>query len=327
MNKEELRGELMKLNIPFTEKDGLGILKAKLDQSKLPTKNDPELAYTIMDSENDAQVLAEIQGAVLNTYVYSFEQDGKKVVGLSKAGVDAVCRESANKKGEVYRLIENKITGKYYDIDEDDKYIKVIVTVGRYALIRDKQGKIIDEILLDTAVGVKRQAKTMNTRFGMRDNQFAFECAFSKAQRNAKASLLPYKLVAEMIEHYRAQGKEKVIQASNKIGASQLQYLHALANEMGISHEKLTELVNKEFRYQSLNEVNMTEVSRVAELIRANKPKEVKIPIELIGLFNEKNILKAKRDAMWLKAYSESNGDVNKAIELLKGQLAKEKEC
>ena len=58
----------------------------------------------------------------------------------------------------------------------------------------------------------------------------------------------------------------------------------------------------------------------------ANKKLEVKerpkpMPTELIGLFNEKEIMKAKRDAMWMKALEMTNNDVVKATGLLTAQL------
>ena len=318
MKKAEIRKKLDKLNIPYTEKDSVDILNKKLAQAKMLEKKEPNLPYVLMDSEDDQQILAELQGAVLDTYVYSFEQEGKTITGLSRAGVEQACRESANKRGEVYRIMDEP------KVEEDAEYIKAIIKAGRYKILLDKKGNFKGEILLDTAIGAKRQWKKLRTRDGkIIDNRFAFEMAISKAQRNAKMSLLPYKFIAEMINIYRKQGKEKVIIAGKKIGSAQLQYLHGLSNEYGITHEKLTDIVKKEFGYESLNELQMEQVSRVVELIKQSKPKVIEMPVELIGLFNAKGVMKAKRDAMFLKALELSNNDPAEASKLLKEQLEK----
>jgi hypothetical protein len=319
MNKAELRKALTEKGIAFTEKDGIKALKEKLGVTKLPTITDPSLPYVLFESEDDNQILAEMQGAVLDKFVYSFPQEGKDIVGLSKAGVEQACRESANKKGEVYRIIDTPV------IEEDAEYIKVIVKAGRYKILLNNKGDFKGEILLDTSIGAKRQWKKLRQRDGkIVDNKFAYEVAISKAQRNAKMSLLPYAFITEMIKLFKKGGKEQVIQPNRKIGASQLQFIHAIASENGLTHEKLGEVVRKEFGYTTLNELEMNQVNRVVELIKASKPKVVELPLELLGIFNSKGIMKAKRDAMWLKALEISKGDENKAVEFLKQQLESE---
>jgi len=323
--KKELRKELDNMNIEYTEKDSVTVLKKKVAQAKLPAKSDPQLPFMLMDAEDENQILQEIQGAVLDTYIYSFrEGSGKEVVGLSKAGVDQVCRESAN-KGEVYRVIPNEITGKPAEVEEDDSYIKVIVKVGRFALIKDKNGNVSGEQLLDTAIGSKRQAKKQRFRSGkVADNPFAYEVAISKAQRNAKRDLLPYKLITEMVKKFRNKGNIKVIQADRKINEAQLRFLHQKGSEFGFTHEKLKDLIKKEFGYESVNALNTGDVNKVVELIKEKGDIQAvpTMSVKLLGLFNVKGIMKAKRDAIWKKALVMFNGDAVKAEAQLHKQLA-----
>ena len=308
MKKEEIKAELLKQNIAFTDKDSKEVLLSKLPNPVVTEKTDPALPYSLFDSEDDAQILSEMQGAVINKFVYSFPQEGKEVVGLSRAGVEQACRESANKKGEVYRIIGDPL------VTEDPDYIKVIIKAGRYKILLDKKGCYKGEILLDTAIGSKRQSKKMRTRDGkIIDNKFAYEVAISKAQRNAKMALLPYAFIIEIIKLFRKGGNEQVILADKSIGAPQLQYLHGVASDYGITHEKLSELVKSEFGYEHINELQMSQVQRVIQIIKENQPKVIGIPEDVQQIFTQSNIMKAKGEALWSKALQMSGNNIEKA--------------
>ncbi|MEW6016457.1 MAG: hypothetical protein AB1760_00120 [Pseudomonadota bacterium] len=148
-------------------------------------KYDP---FTIMDKLDDQLIADELQGRLAKVLAYSFQQDGKKVTGLSKAGVDAVSREMA-KQGEVIREIE---------LDWQDLGSEVLfkAKVGRYALRVDAEtGKTI-EVLMDTVFGVKRQPKTY-PKGGI--NQWWFEQGSMKAIRNGKMRLIREDLKQQII--------------------------------------------------------------------------------------------------------------------------------
>jgi len=161
---------------------------------------DESLPYVLMDLEDENQILAEMRGEVMNAFVYSYpdKKTGREVTGLSKVGVDNVCRESAN-KGEVFRVIGDPV------IRDSEDAIEVVIKVGRFAV--NPKGT---EIMLDTTYGAKRQPKQKKSRDGkLSFDPFFFETAMSKAERNAKRKLLPENLIIEMIKKYRAEGKVK----------------------------------------------------------------------------------------------------------------------
>ena len=167
--------------------------------------------FSIMDRLDDEAVLAEMQGEVIEEYVYSFEQDGRKVTGLSKTGVNAVTAEMA-KRGEVIRELD--ITTQW---EPDAKAILIIVKAGRFLV--DKEGK---EILLETTFGAKRQPLQMpihkKDRFGraiageweLTEDPFFFEKAVAKASRNAKRALLSEPLIIQIINQAVNEGGKKV---------------------------------------------------------------------------------------------------------------------
>lgn len=159
---------------------------------------DESLPYELMDSEDEKQILAEMKGEVITAFVYSFQdKSGREVTGLSKVGVDNVCRESAN-KGEVFRVIGDPI------IQDSEDAINFVVKVGRFALRPDGKG-----VMLDTTLGAKRQLKKKLIKNKMQDDPFFFETGLSKAERNAKRKLLPEKMILEMIKKFKAEGKVK----------------------------------------------------------------------------------------------------------------------
>jgi len=152
--------------------------------------------FILMDAEDEKQIVAEMRGEIIKAYVYRYTDKGHTVEGLSKAGVDAVAMNLAMKKRPL-RVLEQTVS-------EDDKYIKVIVKVGRYIINEDGT-----ETLLDTTLGTKRQAKFYA---GGRENPFAYEQAVVKAERNGKRKLMPEKIIIEMMKLYTDQGRTKDIE-------------------------------------------------------------------------------------------------------------------
>jgi hypothetical protein len=329
MNKAELRKALDEKNIPYAEKENVKALKSKLTQAELSTPPvESHVPFMLMDNEDESQILAEMQGAVIATFVYCFsdKRSGKEVVGLSKAGVDQACRESSL-RGEIYRIIKNPITGKPCEIEEDDKFIKVVVEAGHFVITKDRNGKVLGEQLLNTAIGSKRQAKNMKSRDGkIMPNPFAFEVALSKAERNAKMKLLPYKFILEMIKNYRNKGNVQMIEADKLISDAQIRFIHQVASEHGLDHAKMTAFLTKCFGYKTLNELMMREVNPFIEKIKTEFKVSVppEIPVDLLGLFNSKGIMKAKREVLWVSALKACGNDEKKAVEFIQKQIASE---
>ena len=159
----------------------------------LPTKWDP---FVAMDRLDDEAIIAELRGQTAQALVYQFEKDGRKVTGLSKAGVDAVVREMA-KQGEVLRELELVVN------DTPSEYVAQ-VKAGRFAIQINQQTGEVKEVLLDTVFGVKRQPKTYDNG---NPNPFAYEQAVTKAARNAKMRLLREDLKQAVIKMAIEQGR------------------------------------------------------------------------------------------------------------------------
>jgi len=141
------------------------------------SKVDEPTDFQALERLDEAQIVAELQGAVLDTYVYSFQSGGRVVTGLSWAGVKAVAAKIGAIQCDLLQLIT-----------ADDAYICVVK-----ATAPDQSSRI----------GAAEQAKT----FQGKPDPFALPKAISKAQRNAIRALLPESLIAEVVKMRAEQAK------------------------------------------------------------------------------------------------------------------------
>lgn len=182
-----------------------------MTESELPVVQEQ---FLMADFCDDEQIVAEILGRVLETYIYEFlGPDGHLVRGLSKTGTDWACRKMAL-AGEAVRV---KTPQMFVD-PTDPEYVIATIEAQRWGVQKTEKGAV--ETPLDSAIGVKRQwifreIKTCRcerrcdcARKKVRDQFFA-EKAISKASRNARQSLLPKDLLAEMIAE-AAKKKDQV---------------------------------------------------------------------------------------------------------------------
>lgn len=148
--------------------------------------------FRAMDKLDDELFLEEMKGRIVDTWAYSFRQDGKDVNGLSKVGVDQACREMA-KSGEVIR--EENVE---YTIDPTDKrYILFKGFASRIAVAKDGR-----EVVLDRTIGTKRQCVFIATKEkGITDkvNPFWYEQGAMKSLRNARMRLLSEEIKTKII--------------------------------------------------------------------------------------------------------------------------------
>lgn len=159
-----------------------------VEERNLATTHHDTSSFELMDALDDEQTLAEIQGKVIEDYVYSV--DGQ--YQLSKAGVNWACREYAKKK-EIIRVI-----GHPQGIADpgDPEYVLVTTLAQRFAL--DEKGH---EIGLDTYVGAKRQWRKMRLKDGsIVPNVYWWEHAVSKSQRNSRLGLMEADFIAKVIQ-------------------------------------------------------------------------------------------------------------------------------
>lgn len=224
-------------------------------------KFDPFMA---MDKLDDEAIVAELQGQIVDTLAYQFEKDGQTVTGLSKAGVDAVCREMA-KQGEVIRELELNV------LDTGEDYV-AHVKAGRYIIQINQQTGESREVLLDTVFGVKRQPKKYDNG---KTNPFAYEQAVSKASRNAKMRLLREDLKQATIQ--LAQEQKKVIKVSEKNGTkstnekslseAQIRLLYGRAKSKGLSEEAVHKMIKEILSKESVKELNSQDLDVLLDVI------------------------------------------------------------
>lgn len=170
--------------------------------------------YDLIDMLDDQQIMAELSGKLVDEYVYKFEEynpdtrQKETKYKLSKIGTNWACREYA-KRGEMIRVVGHPEV----KVDPGDpEYILVTVIAER--IKRDK-GR---EIVMDNRVGAKRQWRKLKKRDGtMVDNQFWFEHAVAKAERNSKQALLEADFVKALIDAYlRKKGKVRDLTGSSQ---------------------------------------------------------------------------------------------------------------
>ena len=170
----------------------------KIEKPKTTEVLPPETMtpFQVMERADEDLILAELQGAALEVFVYSFEDKNKRIVtGLSLPGVRETVRVM-NARGAA-RI---KISDRPPQISESDTHYEVLV----YA---------VDEQNGGGSWGIKRQAK----RFpGGMINEFALEQALSKAQRNALRALIPETWVNVMIQDFLRSGKGKKLEEEKK---------------------------------------------------------------------------------------------------------------
>ncbi len=158
--------------------------------------------FQAMDKLDDEAILAELEGRVVDTWVYHFPQEGKEIWGVSKVGIDQACREMA-KQGEAIR--EEDVL---WSIDPTDKeYVLFKASASRIAVTKD--GK---EIPLDRAMGTKRQSVNTVRRDGKTaPNPFWFEQGSIKALRNARARLVSEETRSKIIALAKEKGKVREV--------------------------------------------------------------------------------------------------------------------
>ena len=172
-----------------------------------PAKFDP---FQAMDSLDDEAIMAEIEGRVVDKWVYHFpssetDDDGqrKEVWGLSKVGVDQAALEMA-RSGEVLREEDVEWTTD----PTDSKYVLFKAFAKRVAVSKD--GK---EVILDQVVGVKRQCLffVKYGKISQKQNAFWFEQGSMKAMRNARSRLISEEVRSKIMALAKDKGKVKKV--------------------------------------------------------------------------------------------------------------------
>jgi len=222
------------------------------------------------DTADDEAILAEIMGKSVDVsdYVYSFEQGGKAVEGLSIIGVN----EAANRIGNI--KVESML------VDERPHSWLALV-------------KAINTSTKKVCYGAFEQPKRFR---GSKNDPFAFTKAVHKAQRNAIRGHLPPWLVNEMINAYRRQRgmeplppdkeddedeeetetKKHKITTAQKSAFAQANRLNKRMLRAGITQEDFWATIKKRFKVESRNDITEAEWTLLAaELSAADKDRAI----------------------------------------------------
>ena len=143
--------------------------------------------FAIMERKDEEQILAELKGHYLEEFVYSFEHAGRRVIGLSWAGV----KECAYRMGGI----------DVVDCRVEDK--------GDYWLVL---AKAVDRTTGSGRYGISTQPKKMKLKDGSeQEDLFSLPKALSKAQRNAIRGLIPEQYIKTFLDHYLQE--KRIIEA------------------------------------------------------------------------------------------------------------------
>jgi len=139
----------------------------------------PGEVYEIVEKMDEDQILAEMKGELVKSYVYSFEVkdrgETRKVTGLTYAGV----RQAIRGRGHV-EILPCHCCGKAAHVDEDERLYKAQVRM------RD----IVHDV---EVIGASVCSKNL---------PFAYTICVNKAERNAIRKIIPEKVVVQVIEEY-----------------------------------------------------------------------------------------------------------------------------
>lgn len=153
-------------------------------------------ALRVFDGMDDRAIVAHLNGKATGSWAYRIQVGGQWVEGLSVDGVQEIIRRLAA-GGEVIREISCELT--YEDAGE----ARFVATAGRYIISPDGR-----EVLMDTAIRGKRQAKVLRRRDGREQaDEHWFEKGVAKAVRNAAEALIPEVGKQRILEDARNSGR------------------------------------------------------------------------------------------------------------------------
>ena len=133
----------------------------------------PVAEYEVLDQVDDRAIVEMMTGQAIEDYVYSFKQGGRKVEGLTLAGIN----EAANRRGGI------QIDSVDYE-EREHSWLAM--------------AKATDTVTGSSRYGAYEQAKAI----GNRSDPHAFTKAIHKAQRNAIKQLLPVHVIKEVLNFY-----------------------------------------------------------------------------------------------------------------------------
>jgi len=148
--------------------------------------------FTELERRDEDQILAEIQGKVIDEMFYEFPMDGHTVTGLSWVGTKEIARK--------YGKIETEFVTLQ---DLGDQWMVVM--------------KATDKQTGATLNGSSVQPKNITLRDKTeKPDKFAVQKAMSKAQRNAIRAVIPETYIIEVIKAWKEGNSGAIKQPQRK---------------------------------------------------------------------------------------------------------------
>jgi len=190
-------------------------------------------AHDLMERRDEEQIIAEMEGAVLDEMVYSFKAGGREVTGISYAGTKSIAMIRAEKTGQGFKFAETghdnpRVTDLYPRVmavyaEEDRPKVEQPSGVFRAEawLVDNSTGQMgygTADHPMYRAVHRQRISEKGNKMIekdgspivdlvGWELDPFAYRTVTSKAIRNATRALLPESLIISMIKKWKEEYK------------------------------------------------------------------------------------------------------------------------
>jgi len=181
---------------------------SKENKENLPAVIESQDIFERFEQMDDKVIIQLLEDQVAEAWVYHFQQDGKDIWGIGKAGIDG-CAKEMGTKGVALR--------------EDSVDFMIDPTHPEFVLFTAKVSKhVVDEkgneAMVETAIGTKRQWIMLKRRSDgkLTTNKFWFEQGSQKALRNAKARLIPDDIKAKILAFAKSKGKVREIEPPAK---------------------------------------------------------------------------------------------------------------
>ena len=234
-----------------TPQEVLNELNEISPESNLPEKTEITASDEIstFEEKEDQIIINQMQSASVEEYIYTFQQGGRKVTGLTLAGIN----EAANRRGNIE--VED-ITTK----EKDDSWLVII--------------KARDKVTNTSRYGAYEQPKIYYNK----PDPFAYTKAVHKAQRNAIKQLLPVPVIKKVLDYYLLPQTERKKQDlileesvdSKKNAIKLAKDLRPKLRLKGLELEDLWDFVKLDYNIESSESMDDSQWTRLeAELIAA----------------------------------------------------------
>lgn len=180
-----------------------GDAREVLDQNALAIRNADPAVFHALDAADEKQIIQDLKGKALKKWVYEFKVGGKWVRDLSYAGVNAAVRD-LNARGVTRISCPPEPKPEFTEIVDDGGEPAIECMVYALDKIGDGGGWGLAtqrrfEKTHQSNCASKRDRGRCDCTMADGPDRYAKTKALSKAQRNAKRSLVPEEFVAALV--------------------------------------------------------------------------------------------------------------------------------